>query len=160
MYEPIEATTRQELFKELEQRYQTAYGEAEEFIKMINEAYHIVATLERDEVDVIPRGGRSKPDAIEIIEAEIRLNMPEEVNGQVLKNEAMRDAWVTGQLAEDSNAQAARARQAEVQGKIASQHKMLEGNKADLGLRLVLLSHLDVAMAFHSVPPRPQPKTD
>ncbi len=159
MYEPIEPTGRKQLFDTVEARWASNLGEASEIISQIDACYAEIAKIEKEDGDVIPRGGRSKPDAVEIVEADLRLKMPEEVNGQVLKNEPSREAWLVQALADDPNAQAARARQADVQEKLSDQRKMIEGNRADLALHMAALAHLDAVLSYHSVPANPYPPT-
>ena len=139
---------RKGIFESTEGRWSELFCEGLGVLKEMQATQAEIERIERDEADVLPRGGRSRSAIVEQIEAEMRLLMPDEIDGRKLSNEESRKAWLTTALKDDPNYLAAKQRQLEIEEQLAGLRHKLEIDELKFGFIKVALSHQDAVLGF------------
>lgn len=151
-YEALEVDGRKQVFEETERRWTFIFNQAQTALADIDAAGATIADLEFQNADILPRGGRSRSEAITEIEAVWLLTVPEEVDGKKLSNDTLRAAWVSTKMEADPNAIAVRQQQAEVEQQLTTQRQVIDSRTAGLALMQASLAHQDAVLRFFSVP--------
>lgn len=147
-FEPLMPKDRKEVFEQSEKRWTDLMNAAGATLYEIQASEQEVERLEQENADVIVRGGRSRSELVEQIEALKRLEMPEEVDGKKLSNEESRKAWLLAALADDPNYKAAKLRQAEVEAELERVRHHIEFLRTQLGIVQLGMAHQDAVLGF------------